>query len=194
MTSFSAALRSLLLALSSVKRAASSDSRFYPKWRAIAGVALMTLALVLYLHWPLGGRDAALKGYQHRSRVQNWPMHSGGEEDNFRASKRQNAQWRQERDKPYNDTYPLSPPVKTKDGIRYRIGVIADLDQASHRSQDQTWFSYMKKGYLTVSESASRLAVDWDANTVTLTTSLAENGRGRRAHVSVVTLIVHLHV
>lgn len=170
MTSFNVALRSLLLALSSVKQATSSDSRFYPKWRAIALVALMTLALMLYLRWTLGGRDAATEGYHHCSRVQNWQMHSGGEGDNFRASKRQQ--------KPYNDTYPLSPPVKTKDGIRYRIGVIADLDQASHSSQDQTWISYMKKGYLTVSDKASRLTVEWDANTVTLKSSLAENGRG----------------
>ena len=101
-------------------------------------------------------------------------MHSGGDGDNFRAPNRQ--------EKPYNDTYPLSPPVKTKDGMRYRIGVIADLDQASHSSEDQTWFSYMKKGYLTVLDSGSRLAVEWDANTLTLKSSLAENGRGSRAH------------
>lgn len=182
MTSFNVALRSLLLALSSVKQATSSDSRFYPKWRAIAVVALMTSALMLYLHWTLGGRDAAMEGYRHRSRVHSWQMHRGGEGDNFRASRRQNAQWLQEREKPYNDTYPLSPPVKTKDGVRYRIGVIADLDRASHSFQDQTWFSYMKKGYLTVLDSASRLAVEWDANTVTLTSSLAENGRGSPAH------------
>lgn len=179
MTSLNVALRSLLLALSSVKQATSSDSRFYPKWRAITVVALMTLALMLYLQWPPGGRNAPPEGYHRRhSRVQ---MHSGGEGDNVKASKRQNAQWHQEREKPYNDTYPLSPPVKTKDGIRYRIGVIADLDQASRSSQDQTWFSYLKKGFLTVSDGASRLAVEWDANTVTLTSSLAEKGRGSRA-------------
>lgn len=178
MTSFSVALRSLLLALSSVKQATSSDLRLYPKWRAIAAVALLTLALMLYLHWAVGGRDAATQGYRHLSRVQNWQVQSGGDGDNFRLSKSQNVQGRQKREKPYNDTYPLSPPVKTKDGIRYRIGVIADLDQASRSSQDQTWLSYMKKGYLTVSDSASRLAVEWDANIVTLKSSLAEKGRG----------------
>lgn len=172
MTSFSVALQSLLLALSSVKQAASSDLRFYPKWRAIAAVALLTLALVLYLHWTVGGRDAATHGHRHRSRVQNWQMQSGGDGDNFRLSKSQ------KREKPYNATYPLSPPVKTKDGIRYRIGVIADLDQASRSSKEQTWLSYMKKGYLTVSDSLSRLAVEWDANMVTLKSSLAEKGRG----------------
>lgn len=178
MTSFSVVLRSLLLALSSVKQAASSDLRFYPKWRAIAAVALLTLALVLYLHWTVRGRDAATHGHHHRSRVQNWQMQSGGDVDNFRLSKSPNAQGHQKRGKPYNDTYPLSPPVKTKDGIRYRIGVIADLDQASRSSKEQTWLSYMKKGYLTVSDSVSRLAVEWDADTVTLKSSLAEKGRG----------------
>lgn len=176
MTSFSVALRSLLLALSSVKHAAGSDLRFYPKWRAIAAVALLTSALVLYLHWTVGGRGAATHG--HRSRVQNWQMPSGGDGGNFRLSKSPNAQGHQKREKPYNDTYPLSPPVKTKDGIRYRIGVIADLDQASRSSKEQTWLSYMKKGYLTVSDGVGRLAVEWDAHTVTLKSSLAEKGRG----------------
>ncbi|XP_029707335.1 soluble calcium-activated nucleotidase 1b isoform X2 [Takifugu rubripes] len=178
MTSFSVALQSLLLALSSVKHAAGSDLRFYPKWRAIAAVALLTSAFVLYLHWTVGGRDAATHGHRHRSRVQKWQMQSGGDGDNFRLSKSPNAQGHQKREKPYNDTYPLSPPVKTKDGIRYRIGVIADLDQASRSSKEQTWLSYMKKGYLTVSDGAGRLAVEWDAHTVTLKSSLAEKGRG----------------
>lgn len=182
MTSFSVALRSLLLAWSSVQQATSSDSRIYPKWRAIAVLSLITLALVLYLHWTVGGRHAASEGSHHRSRAQNWQIHSGGEGVDFRASERQNAQRSQARKTPYNDTYPLSPPVKTKDGIRYRIGVIADLDQASHSSEDQTWFSYMKKGYLTVSDSANRVAVEWDANMIILRSSLAESGRGGPAH------------
>lgn len=182
MTSFNVALRSLLLALSSVQQATSSDSRIYPKWRAIAVLSLITLALMLYLHWTVGGRHAASEGSHHRSRAQNWQIHSGGEGVDFRASERQNAQRPQEGKTPYNDTYPLSPPVKTKDGIRYRIGVIADLDQASHSSQDQTWFSYMKKGYLTVSDSANRVAVEWDANVIILRSSLAESGRGSPAH------------
>lgn len=80
---------------------------------------------------------------------------------------------------PYNDTYPLSPPEKTKNGLRYRIGVIADLDTASRSSKGQTWFSHMKKGYLTVSGSADRLEVEWDSDTVILESQLAENGRGR---------------
>lgn len=179
MTSFSVALRSLLLTLASAKQATASDTRIYPKWRAIAAVALLTLALVLYLHWTVGGRDATTEGSRHRGRSQNRQTHGGGGGDDFGVGKRQNAGRHQEREEnPYNDTYPLSPPTKTEDGVRYRIGVIADLDQASRSSQDQTWFSYMKKGHLTVSDGARRLAVEWDADPVTLRSSLAANGRG----------------
>lgn len=175
MTSFNAALRSLLLASASVKQATSSDSRFHPKWRGIGGVALMTLALLLYLQWTLGGRGAPREGYCHRSRGHEGQMRGGGGEgDTIKASRGQK--------KPYNDTYPLSPPVNTKDGVRYRIGVIADLDRASRSSRDQTWISHMRTGYLTVADGASRLAVEWDANTVTLKSSLAEKGRGSGAH------------
>ncbi|XP_056135599.1 soluble calcium-activated nucleotidase 1b isoform X2 [Lampris incognitus] len=78
----------------------------------------------------------------------------------------------------YNDTYPLSLPEKSTHGIRYRIGVIADLDTASRSSKEQTWFSYMRRGHLTVSESADRVEVEWDAETVTLESHLAEKGRG----------------
>ncbi|XP_028308742.1 soluble calcium-activated nucleotidase 1b isoform X2 [Gouania willdenowi] len=78
----------------------------------------------------------------------------------------------------YNDTYPLSPPEKTERGLRYRIAVIADLDEASRSSKNQTWFSYMKKGHVTIAESADRLEVEWDAETITLESHLAEKGRG----------------
>lgn len=171
MTSFGVAVRSLPLALASVKQAAISDSRLYPKWRAIAVVTLLTLALMLYLQRTVWGRDAPTRIYDHNS-VRNWQMHSKGE------SNRQRAQDQQEREKPYNDTYPLSPTQKTGQGTRYRIGVIADLDEASRSSKDQTWFSYMKRGYLTVSDSNDRLEVDWDADMVLFESHLAENGRG----------------
>lgn len=174
MTSFSVALRSLLLALASVKQATGSDARIYPRWRAIAAVALLTLALVLYLHWTVGGRDATTEGHRHRGGGQDrQTRRGGGGDERLNAGRRQEGE-----EKPYNDTYPLSPPTKTEDGVRYRIGVIADLDQASRSSQDQTWFSYMKKGHLTVSDGARRLAVEWDADPVTLRSSLAANGRG----------------
>lgn len=181
MTSFGVAVRSLPLALASIKQAAISDSRLYPKWRAIAVVTLLTLAFMLYLQRTVWGRDTPTRIYYHSS-VRNWQMLSKGE------SNRQRAQDQQERGKPYNDTYPLSPTQKTGQGTRYRIGVIADLDKASRSSKDQTWFSYMKRGHLTVSDSADRLEVDWDADTVLFESHLAENGRGIgiQTHTSVI--------
>nr|XP_057902153.1 soluble calcium-activated nucleotidase 1b isoform X2 [Doryrhamphus excisus] len=176
MTAFGVAVRGLPLALSSMKRAANLDSRFHPKWRAVAVVALLAVVLMLYLHWPVGGGPAPLGG-SSRNSLQLYQSH-----DNlFREAKaqaRQSISRCHKGGKPYNDTYPLSPPVKTKNGIRYSIGVIADLDTASRSSKDQTWFSYMKRGHVTVSPSADRVDVEWDEETITLETHLAEKGRG----------------
>uniref|UniRef100_A0A3Q0REB2 Soluble calcium-activated nucleotidase 1 n=1 Tax=Amphilophus citrinellus TaxID=61819 RepID=A0A3Q0REB2_AMPCI len=139
MTSFGMTVRGLPLALASMTQTATSDSRFHPKWRAIAMATLLALVLI---------QTARNLARQHR------------------------------REKPYNYTYPLSPPEKTLHGTRYRIGVIADLDTASQSSKDQTWFSYMKKGHLSVSASGDRLEVEWDPEVVTLESHLAEKGRG----------------
>ncbi|XP_038570081.1 soluble calcium-activated nucleotidase 1b isoform X2 [Micropterus salmoides] len=180
MTSFGVAVRGLPLALASMTQATTSDSRFHPKWRAITVATLLALVLMLYLHRTVGDRDTATRPY-HRNRVHPLQLYSEGDDDVLRDTNRQTAQSLprfQKRGKPYNYTYPLSPPEKTKHGIRYRIGVIADLDTASRSSKDQTWFSYMKRGYLTVSESADRLGVEWDAETDTLESHLAEKGRG----------------
>uniref|UniRef100_A0A3B5A8J7 Soluble calcium-activated nucleotidase 1 n=1 Tax=Stegastes partitus TaxID=144197 RepID=A0A3B5A8J7_9TELE len=159
---------------------ATSDSRFHLKWRAITVATLLALVLMLYLHRIVGDRDAPTKGY-YRNKVHGFQMHSEGEGDTLRDADRQTPQnlaLHKKREKRYNDTYPLSPPEKTRHGIRYRIGIIADLDTASRSSKDQTWFSYMKRGYLTVSSSADRLEVEWDVETVTLESHLAEKGRG----------------
>ncbi|XP_035494347.2 soluble calcium-activated nucleotidase 1b isoform X1 [Scophthalmus maximus] len=180
MTSLGVAVRGLPLAWASMTQAATSDSRFRPKWRAITVVTLLALVFILYLHWTSGDRNTPTRGYYH-NRARSLELYGEGDDDIIRDTKRQTARslpGRQRREKPYNDTYPLSPPEKTRKGIRYRIGVIADLDTASRSSKDQTWFSYMKRGYLTVSESADRLQVEWDVETVTLESHLAEKGRG----------------
>ncbi|KAM4761955.1 soluble calcium-activated nucleotidase 1 isoform 3-T4 [Cyanocitta cristata] len=78
----------------------------------------------------------------------------------------------------YNDTYPLSPPQRNPEGVRYRIGVIADLDTQSRGSQEHTWFSYLKKGYLVLSDSGDRVTVEWDKDESMLQSHLAEKGRG----------------
>lgn len=78
----------------------------------------------------------------------------------------------------YNDTYPLSAPQRTPGGTRYRIAVIADLDTESRAREENTWFSYLKKGYLTVSDSGDKVAVEWDKGHGVLESHLAEKGRG----------------
>ncbi|NXE96788.1 CANT1 nucleotidase, partial [Menura novaehollandiae] len=78
----------------------------------------------------------------------------------------------------YNDTYPLSPPQRNPEGVRYRIGIIADLDTQSRGSEEHTWFSYLKKGYLVLSDSGDRVTVEWDKDESMLQSHLAEKGRG----------------
>nr|BAG58716.1 unnamed protein product [Homo sapiens] len=73
---------------------------------------------------------------------------------------------------------PLSPPQRTPAGIRYRIAVIADLDTESRAQEENTWFSYLKKGYLTLSDSGDKVAVEWDKDHGVLESHLAEKGRG----------------
>uniref|UniRef100_A0A3Q3J2I0 Soluble calcium-activated nucleotidase 1 n=1 Tax=Monopterus albus TaxID=43700 RepID=A0A3Q3J2I0_MONAL len=189
MTLFGGVVRGLFLALISMKQGVTSDSRFHPKWRAITVTTLLALVLLLYLHRTVGNGDAPTKGY-YRSRGHNLQMHSNGGDDNYRQTA-QNLAHRQKKEKPYNDTYPLSPPEKTKNSVRYRIGVIADLDTASRSAKEQTWFSYMKRGYLTVSESSDRLEVEWDTEVVTLESHLAEKGRGTGTHSSVAFYSLH---
>lgn len=159
MTSFGIAARGLPLALASLKKVASSDSRFHPKWRAIIVVTLLVLVLLLYLHRRADDGHVPRKSY-YWSKLYGPHTHSEG------------------RGKLYNSTYPLTPPEKTWRGTRYRIGVIADLDTASRSPKDQTWFSYLKRGYLTVSEVGDVLEVEWDREPLTLESHLAEKGRG----------------
>ncbi|KAM6939818.1 soluble calcium-activated nucleotidase 1b [Xenentodon cancila] len=175
MNSFGFALRGLPLALVSMRQGVVSDSRFHPRWRAIFVAALLGLVFMLYLHRTTEDRDTLPKGY-HQNGARHFYMPHKAEDGILRGTK--NTHVRRKTGKSYNDTYPLSPPEKTSHGVRYRIGAIADLDTASRSSKDQTWFSRMKTGYLTVSENANRLEVEWDANTVILESHLAEKGRG----------------
>lgn len=166
------------MAWTSMTQTAASDLRFHLRWRAITVTILLALVLIIYLHQTAGDRKSSTKGY-YQNKIHHFQ--SPSESEVFRNTKISNPLrlvQGQNGEKPYNDTYPLSPPEKTRDGIRYRIGVIADLDTASQSSKDQTWFSYMKRGYLTVSNSADSLKVEWDADIVTLESNLAEKGRG----------------
>ena len=135
----------------------TTDPRFRLKWRPIVAV-LLTLALVLLL----------LMQFSPGVRDHSYGSHS------WRASRSDTHQ----SDSHYNDTYPLSPPERTPQGTRYRIGVIADLDTNSLSDKKLTWFSYLRRGYLLVSQSGDKVAVEWDAESVVLESHLAEKGRG----------------
>lgn len=139
----------------------TTDPRFRLKWKPIVlVVAFVGLLLVLYMHLSPGGRQHPAGAYFSRggsspyddTRQDLWP--------------------------PYNDTYPLSPAEHTAQGTRYRIGVIADLDTDSRSDQKMTWISYMRRGYLLVSQTADKVAVEWDADRVVLQSHLSEKGRG----------------
>lgn len=134
--------------------AKTSDSRFRLKWRPIV-IVLVSLALVLLLFMHLKS------GFQPRTST-SWKSTSTGPSPNSL----------------YNDTYPLTPPEHTPLGTRYRIGVIADLDTASQSTKKLTWFSYMRRGHLLVSESGDKVSVELDAERVVLESHLAEKGRG----------------
>ncbi|XP_027480775.1 galectin-3-binding protein isoform X2 [Zalophus californianus] len=137
--------------LASMTKAA--DPRFRPRWKVIlpsfVGAAVLWL---LYSHRPPPGRPPAPNAH-------NWRLSQAPADQ-------------------YNDTYPLSAPQRTPGGTRYRIAVIADLDTESRAQEENTWFSYLKKGYLTLSDSGDKVAVEWDKGHGVLESHLAEKGRG----------------
>ena len=169
------------MTLSSISQKSFADSRLGPKWWTLT--ALTVLAFVLVVYFYRSTNDPASNG------IHNLRLHS--KESIIINSFGQNAHKlspRQREEPAYNYTYPLSPPHRTKKGVRYRIGVIADLDTASRSSKAQTWFSFMRRGFLTLSESGDRLHVEWDTDMVTLESHLSEKGRGK-CHVKLFTSI-----
>uniref|UniRef100_A0A096MG43 Soluble calcium-activated nucleotidase 1 n=1 Tax=Poecilia formosa TaxID=48698 RepID=A0A096MG43_POEFO len=135
--------------------ASPTDPRFRLKWRPIVAVgASLTFVLLLLMHFG-SGRSYGSQGWR--------PCRDSAVRD---------------ADSQYNDTYPLTPPERTSQGMRYRIGVIADLDTNSASEKKLTWFSYMRRGYLLVSQSGDKVAVEWDADKVVLESHLSEKGRG----------------
>lgn len=143
---------------------ASADPRFHFKWRAITVVTILGLGLLLYLHQTAGGS------------TDNTQL--------FPSMRRSNGAHRLIRDTTantdarYNHTYPLSPPERTANGVRYRIAVIADLDTNSRSTKDKTWFSYMQRGHLLVTDNGEHVEVEWDPEKVVLESHLSEKGRG----------------
>lgn len=135
--------------LASMTKAA--DPRFRPRWRVILPSFLGAMVFwLLYAYRPPPGRIPA-------------PNAHG---------------WRLGMPARCNDTYPLSAPQRTPGGTRYRIAVVADLDTASRAAREDTWFSYLKKGHLTLSDSGDSVTVEWDKGHSVLESHLAEKGRG----------------
>lgn len=80
---------------------------------------------------------------------------------------------------PYNATYPLTKPIMYGRKVRYKIGVIADLDTDSKsKGEKETWISYMKVGYLIVDRTSSEVEMEWDEPAITLKSQIAMGGRG----------------
>lgn len=80
----------------------------------------------------------------------------------------------------YNNTYPLTKPVSIHDKVRYRIGLITDLDHAS-RSKDasNTWESHYLQGYLMWNPITMSVSITWDdGNPRRLKSTYGHNGRG----------------
>ncbi|XP_030064481.1 soluble calcium-activated nucleotidase 1 [Microcaecilia unicolor] len=138
--------------LASMTKAA--DPRFRPRWKAIL-MSLMCIGLVLLLY--CFHRSSTARVTQPNAHILKLSRLSG------------------ER---YNDTYPLSSVQKTAEGVRYRIGIIADLDTDSRSTKTSTWFSYLKMGYLMLSDGWDRVTVEWDKDDIVLESHLAEKDRG----------------
>lgn len=83
-------------------------------------------------------------------------------------------------DEYYNATYPLTPPVNTPSGMKYRIGIISDLDKESKsKLESNTWLSYLKKGYLIWDSHASSITIAWDrTDPIKLKSTFGQHGRG----------------
>lgn len=82
--------------------------------------------------------------------------------------------------RPYNATYPLTPPVVTGDLVAFRIGIVADLDTNSKSAtKPHTYNSYFKKGYLSYHKTRNYVEVSWDLMpAMQISSTYSHKGRG----------------
>lgn len=78
----------------------------------------------------------------------------------------------------YNSTYPLTPVIKSRSEVVFKISLIADLDERSKSGNNNLWQSYMKTGRLSYNIKSQLVSFYWDENLVTLNSSLSLGGRG----------------
>ncbi|KAF6030695.1 hypothetical protein EB796_010994 [Bugula neritina] len=76
----------------------------------------------------------------------------------------------------YSDKYPLSAPITTANGRKFRIAVITDLDHGS-KVDDSLWQSHYLKGFL-IAGKDNKFKVEFDSKSTNLYNSLAQGGRG----------------
>lgn len=72
----------------------------------------------------------------------------------------------------YDSTYPLTRPIKVKNGYKYRLGLITDLDHAS-KVEDTLWRSFLLKGYFYIYNNMT-FHIEMDPSSSTLHSSLAQ--------------------
>ncbi|KAK2716538.1 soluble calcium-activated nucleotidase 1-like isoform X2 [Artemia franciscana] len=80
----------------------------------------------------------------------------------------------------YESPYPLTPPVRTERGLKYKFGIISDLDTSSlSKDVKNTWLSYLKAGYLTVDIPAQKAYIEIESGSpIVLSSNIASGGRG----------------
>ncbi|KAG0718357.1 Soluble calcium-activated nucleotidase 1 [Chionoecetes opilio] len=136
------------------------QTRFVMLVAAVGLIALLVLFLVMPASRYGSNMTSDLLGHgEDHSHSHHHPIHSG-----FITG----------------STYPLSTPVYSDRGyIKYRIAIVTDLDTDSkHPTEKNTWISYLKKGHLTVNVESQEVRVEWDKDTMTLSSSMAYGGRG----------------
>lgn len=83
---------------------------------------------------------------------------------------------------PYNTTYPLTKPVTLAGGwIKYRIGVVADMDlKAKSLEEEGSWISYLKTGYILYNPEYREVKVEWESAPTGMTLLKSSWGFGNR--------------
>lgn len=129
----------------------------------VVGVAIVGVSILVFLY-------AVLPYTRNRQLVSNIYHHD--EHGHLHVTDNKKIPW------VYNSTYPLTHPITTPNGLRYRIAVISDLDTASKDKENYTWYSYLKKGYLIIDITKKIISIEWDSNLIKLKSTLSQAGRG----------------
>ncbi|XP_041978232.1 apyrase [Aricia agestis] len=79
----------------------------------------------------------------------------------------------------YNNTYPLTAAYQSGDVIKYKIGIVTDLDKNSKsKTKPNTYISYLKKGVLSYNVKKKQITVSWEQSNIVLSSTYSHKGRG----------------